>query len=201
LPGNKGIPESVPLPPRYIFIPFQVEADSQLILYSPLVGRNMDRFLSLCLDAARQVAPDCKLLVKLHPANLGQIDYGPLVKKYPDVLFQKGGSSSLLIESSQAVITVNSTVGFEALTYYKPVLTLGESLYNVAGVVYHVEAEGELPGLLAQALSQPVDRERIDRLLYYLFDDYFGHGSWKNHTANSYREVADKIAGLLSGHR
>jgi len=199
LPGNKGIPESVPLPSRYIFIPFQVEADSQLILYSPLVGQSMDRFLSLCLNAVRQVAPECKLLVKLHPANLGQIDYGPLMKKYPDVLFQKGGSSARLIESSEAVITVNSTVGFEALTYYKPVLTVGESLYNVAGVVYHVKSEGEFAGLLAEALSKPVDRDRINKMLYYLYDNYFGHGSWKNHSANSYQAVADKISQLLSG--
>ena len=199
IPGNRGIPDTVPLPPRFIFIPFQVEVDSQLILHSPLVGRSMDQFLSVCQEAVRQVAPGCKLLVKLHPANLGQIDYGPLLRKYPDVLFQKGGSIIQLIESCLAVITINSTVGFEALTYYKPVLTLGECFYNIPGVAYHVEHLDKLPELLNAALSSPVDRERIDRMLYYLYDNYFGHGSWKSHTADSYRAVAEKIAELLTG--
>ena len=195
--GNKGIPDTAHLPPRYIFIPFQVEADSQLILHSPLVGADMDHFLAVCHHAVQQVDPDYKLVVKLHPANLGRIDYAPLLKKYPEVLFLKGGSIGPLIEGSQAVITINSTVGLEALTYYKPVLTLGDNFYNVPGVVHHVNTLDEFPDLIRAALSQPVERERIDRMLYYLYDNFFAHGSWKNHTPASYQAVADKVADLL----
>lgn len=197
LGGNKMIPETVPLPQRFIFIPFQVEADSQLVLYSPLVGCDMERFLSVCHQALQRVAPDCRLVVKLHPANLGQINYDPLLKKYPDVLFQKGGSIVPLIESCEAVITINSTVGFEALTYHKPVITLGKTFYNVPGVVHHATSLDELPQTIKTALSQTVDRERIDNMLYYLFDSYLGHGSWKNHTPASYQAVSGKIAEVL----
>ena len=201
LGGNRNIPVTASLPSRYIFIPFQVEADSQLILHSPLVGTDMELFLEVCYAAVQQAAPDCKLVVKLHPANLGRINYAPLLNKFADVQFLKGGSISRLIEGSQAVITINSTVGLEALTYYKPVLTLGDNFYNVPGIVYHAETEDDLPGMVRDALDTPVDRDRIDRMLYYLYTDYFGHGSWRNHTIASYQAVSDKIAELLTDNQ
>lgn len=194
---NKGIPDVATLPKDYIFLPFQVEGDSQLTIHSPLVGANMERFLEVCHSTVQAVMPEYKLVVKLHPENLKRIDYSPLTKKYPDVVILKGGSVCELIEKSQAVITINSTVGFEALTYYKPVITLGNCIYNVPGVVHHAENLEQLPALIKAALTQPVARARIDDLLYYLYANYFGHGSWKNHTPQSYQAVADKIASLL----
>ncbi|HGX93905.1 MAG TPA: capsular biosynthesis protein, partial [Candidatus Tenderia sp.] len=195
---NRNIPDyDGRLPENYLFLPFQVENDSQLILHSPLVGADMGKFVEVCRGAARQVAADMRLVVKLHPANLKQVDYSDLMKRFPDVLFYKSGPIGELIEKSRGVITINSTVGLEALTYYKPVVTLGDNFYNVAGVVEHVTSLKALPTALAAALSRPVDKTKIDQLLYYLYAHYFAHGSWRDFSPTSCENVADKISSLL----
>lgn len=200
--GNKGIEEFTgELPERYVFVPMQVETDSQLILHSPLVGRDMVHFVEVCQKAVADAAPDCRVVVKLHPANLGKIDYTELAKRYPDVVFLKGGKIGELIKNSEAIITINSTVGFEALTYYKPVLTLGNCFYNVEGVVHRVRSLNDLSDTLVNAIQQPVDKTRIDQLLYYLYADYFAHGSWKDFSSTSFEQVSSKIATLLNSNR
>ena len=38
-----------------------------------------------------------------------------------------------VLKKAELVITLNSTVGIEALLYGKPVLTLGDAFYNIKG--------------------------------------------------------------------
>jgi len=187
------------LPEKYVLLPFQVVADSQVILYSPLVGNDMEKFLSCCHSALRKVAPDHKLVVKLHPADLRKVNYNCLKKKYPDVIWVKNCSIKKLLESANAVVTINSTVGLEALIYYKPIIALGLNFYNVDGVIRHPENLEQLPEQLHRALTEPVNKDKIDRLLYYLYWHYFTHGSWKDHSEKSYRAVASKISQLVIG--
>ena len=196
---NKTIPSSIErLPERYIFIPFQVVRDSQLLLYSPLVGNDMELFIERCHAAVQQVARDYKIVVKLHPADLDNVDYSQLPQRFPDVVFLKDTPSNRLIQASSLVITINSTVGVEALLHDKPVITLGDNFYNVPGVVRHVNALSELPQAIEAALNTPPDREKIQRLLYYLYHEYFAQGSWKNFSPQSIQAVATKISRLLS---
>jgi capsular polysaccharide export protein len=195
---NSKIPASIDrLPEHYVFIPFQVVKDSQLLLYSPLVGNDMESFLDHCRTAVKQVAEDYRIIVKLHPADLDNVDYSQLPERYPDVIFLKDYPSNQLIQGSNLVITINSTVGVEALLHDKPVITLGNNFYNVPGVVNHVDDLSELPHAIETALNTPPDKEKIQRLLYYLYHEYFTHGSWKNFSVQSLEAVATKISQLL----
>ncbi len=198
---NGDIPEyDGALPDNYLFLPFQVENDSQLILHSPLVGTSMAKFVEVCHGALQQLEPGMRLVVKLHPANLNQVDYRDLVARFPEVLFYKSGSIGEMIEKSRAVVTINSTVGLEALTYYKPVVTLGDNFYNVPGVVEHVFSIDKLPKSLVSALGRSVDKPKIDQFIYYLYASYFAHGSWKDFSTLSCENVADKISDLLGAN-
>ncbi|MEN8180178.1 MAG: hypothetical protein ABFS39_16380, partial [Pseudomonadota bacterium] len=195
---NRNIPSDPgALPEKYIFIPFQVVKDSQLLLYSPLVGNDMELFLSECHAAVKTAAGDYTIVVKLHPADVNNIDYSGLMEQYPDVIFLKDYSSNRLIQSASLIITINSTVGVEALIHEKPVITLGDNFYNVHEVVHHVTSLSDLPQAIRAALSNPPDKEKIRRLLYYLYYCYFTHGSWKNYSEKSIQAVAGKISQLL----
>ena len=196
IPSDPGI-----LPDKTIFIPFQVVKDSQLLLYSPLVGNDMELFLSNCHAAVKAVAGDYKIVVKLHPADVNNVDYTNLVERYPDVIFLKDYPSNQLIQSASLIITINSTVGVEALIHEKPVITLGDNFYNVPEVVHHVDDLSHLPQAIKTALSSPVDKEKTQRLLYYLLHCYFTHGSWKNFSQQSIQAVAVKISQLLKHPR
>ena len=203
LPGrlNRDIPSAPDgLPDNYVFIPFQVVKDSQLLLYSPLVGNDMGLLVQHCRAALKAVAADYRIVAKLHPADVDNIDYTALMKAYPDVIFLKDYPSNDLIKSASLVITINSTVGVEALIYGKPVVTLGHNFYNVPEVVHHVDSLADLPQAIQTALSTPPDRDKTQRLLYYLYHCYFTHGSWKNYSRQSIEAVAAKLEALSVSH-
>jgi len=196
---NTAIPsEPEALPQKYIFLPFQVVKDSQLLLYSPLVGNDMEFFLDTCRTALHAVAGDYAIVVKLHPADIRNIDYSRLVTKYPDVIFLKDYPANKLIKHASLVITINSTVGVEALIYEKPVITLGLNFYNVPDIVFHVDDLADLQDAIRTGLATPPNKDKIRQLLYYLYHHYFTHGSWKDHSPQSVAAVATKISGLLT---
>lgn len=194
--GTKGIHNTLSdLPDRFVFIPFQVRLDSQVLMYSPLVGNDMRKFLTVCREAVRAAAPDYKVVVKPHPAC--RENYSELMREYGDVIWLNDCSTREILEHASLVVTINSTVGLEALMLHKPVITLGLNFYNVERVVRHVESLDDLPRAIAAALREPVDLERTDRLLYYLYYHYFTHASRKDHSEASYRAAADKLRSLM----
>lgn len=187
------------LPERFVFVPFQVKNDSQVLLYSPLVGNDMRRLLTECYQAVATAAPGYSIVAKLHPAD--KQDYSDLVRDFPDVIWLADYPMRKILAQASLVITINSTVGLEALMFHKPVITLGANFYNVDDIVRHVDSLSRLPSAIAAALAEPLDVERVDRLLYYLYFHFFALGSWKDHTEESYCAVAQKIAALLNAPR
>ena len=56
--------------------------------------------------------------------------------RYSHPFSESSNSSQELLDSCKAVVTINSTVGFEALLSNVPVLCLGESFYTFTDWVY-----------------------------------------------------------------
>jgi capsular polysaccharide export protein len=112
------------------------------------------------------------LVVKEHPSDHGRVDYSALRREFPDAIFTKTLNTQDLIEKSSVVVTVNSTVGIEAMLRLKPVITLGDAFYAVAGLVTPCRAGDDLSEALARALETPVDRDLTERFLYFLRNGY-----------------------------
>ncbi len=128
--------DSIELPDNYLFIPFQVRLDSQVLCYSPFI-RNMPQLFNAVCEAARSALAGSpwKLVFKLHPSC--RQEYPELVEQAAardDVLFANNNATEQLIRQSHGVITLNSTVGIEALLLQRPVLTLGQACYAIPGV-------------------------------------------------------------------
>ena len=185
------------LPERFVFLPFQVSRDSQVKYFSPLVGNDMGKLLELTVNAVAKVDASLPVVVKLHPQDLTHICYDQLAKKYPEVIWIKDKDVKEILAKASLVITVNSTVGIEALIFKKPVITLGESIYNCAAGVWHINELSRFESAIAQALSASVDKKEIDRFLYYLYYECLAHGTYKNHDLTSYKGVADRINKVL----
>src|SRR5581483_11374227 len=65
-----------------------------------------------------------------------------------------------------AVATINSTAGVEALLHGVPVVTLGVGFYRRHGLTYDVENPAELPYVLPHALRRPgPDLREVERLV------------------------------------
>ena len=85
-----------------------------------------------------------------------------------------GGSLGKVLARSRAVVTVNSTVGSEALAGGLPVITLGKAVYDIPGLTF----QGELDDFWRDAT--PPDAELFDAFRRVLIDRCLIPGSFFN---------------------
>nr|VFJ94294.1 MAG: Methyltransferase domain-containing protein [Candidatus Kentron sp. H]VFJ94838.1 MAG: Methyltransferase domain-containing protein [Candidatus Kentron sp. H]VFK01303.1 MAG: Methyltransferase domain-containing protein [Candidatus Kentron sp. H] len=194
LEGKKAGNE-IELPSQYIFVPFQVEDDSQIVLFSPLV-KKMDELVDItveCVEPNQSLA----LVFKEHPTS--PIDYTQLRERYRGndyVIFANGNSTQSLIDGARAVITINSTVGLEAALLGKPVITLGQAFYSIPGIAHHVENKSELKNILDCDLKSLVDDSLRSKFFHYLHSEYSVQGMWRKPTIEHWKSLEQKIVEL-----
>lgn len=174
------------LPESYIFVPFQVHDDSQIILNSPNI-RSMEELVEVVDKASKELYElgrrDIYFVFKEHPVDLNRIDYSGLKEKYKNnkqLVFLRSGNTNELINNSMAVITVNSTVGIEAMMKSKKVITLGNAFYNIEGIVEHCDELDNLSKSIIKTLDNDFNQELVDKFLYYLRFDYQLEMNWRN---------------------
>jgi capsular polysaccharide export protein len=118
--------DSADLSCDYIFFPTQVRYDSQLILNSDIDNQQ-------AIEQAAVLASErnCKLYVKIHPAETDPNilkDYISLKNKYNFSIVNS--NTTELIKNAKVVVTINSTVGLEALIYNKELKVYGRAIYS-----------------------------------------------------------------------
>ncbi len=159
-----------PLPEIYIFVPFQVDADTQIISQSPWI-RNMRALY----DIIENIAKNSKyhFVLKEHPSS--GVEYPDLHQRASlstHISFQNTYPTQQLIEKSTAVVTINSTVGIESLLFHKKVIVLGNAFYDIEGITYGVKSEEQLHIKLEEIESLSLDIVLVDNFLHYLYTEY-----------------------------
>jgi capsular polysaccharide export protein len=158
------------LPPKYIFVPFQVDYDTQIITHSHWI-KNM----RMLFDVIEKVSKNTQyaFVLKEHPSS--GVTYDDLYRradKIENMSFKNTYSTQELIERSQAVITINSTVGMESLLFHKKVIVLGDAFYNIEGITYKASDENTLREVIGAIESVQLDTQIIDNFLKYVYMDY-----------------------------
>jgi capsular polysaccharide export protein len=120
----------------------QIENDFSLRAYSSY--RGMDAALQKAMASFAAHAPsDGELLIKLHPLD-------PCVKNWPTriaamarklglggrVHVAPRGDLDAMLQAARGMIAVNSTAASRALALNKPVKLLGQSVFNIPGLVF-----------------------------------------------------------------
>lgn len=192
--------ESLELPKEYVFLPFQVSRDTQ-IFYNSSNIKTMGEFLDIVYKSVYEVnnrtGRNIHIIVKEHPEDISRNNYKELKHKYTNnenVTFLKKYNMKKLLDHSLAVITINSTVGIEALSRHKKVITLGEALYNIDGVVNKCERPDELTEVLLNTLNSHVNIELIDKFLYYLRFIYQIEGTIRTRSIQTAMNIAERIS-------
>jgi len=158
------------LPKKYIFVPFQVDYDTQIITNSPWV-KNMRELFHVIQEIAEN--SDYHFVLKEHPSS--SINYPDLYKKVErihNVSFHNSYLTQELIENSSAVITVNSTVGVESLLFHKKVIVLGNAFYGIDGISLSVKSVNSLIEVISNLDSLEFNTQLVDNFLQYLYYDY-----------------------------
>lgn len=142
-----------PLPSRYILLCDQILGDAS-ISYG---GADAQSFM-LMLRAARSEYPEHTIILKTHPdvltnGKMGYFDLAAVATNEPIEITCDPIHPSRLIEHADAVYTVTSQMGFEALIWGKRVRCFGMPFYAGWGLT-----EDELP---APERRRPVTLEQL----------------------------------------
>jgi capsular polysaccharide export protein len=132
---------------KYFLAVLQVASDAQVAVHSPY--QSVAEFI---VDTVRSFAlhgpSDAVLVVKHHPMDRGYSDYTRLVNELTHTHQLAGRLRYIhdqhlptLLEHAQGVVTINSTVGLSALFHGTPVITLGDAVYDMAGLTCQVGLE------------------------------------------------------------
>ena len=192
--------ETPDLDTPYLFVPFQVHDDTQIIIHSPYV-HNMAELTEWVVAAVRQYnnthQENLRIIVKEHPSDNGRCNYDDLRARYPDITFLKTFPTKQLINKAVAVITVNSTVGMESLLQHKHVITLGNATYAIDEIATRVSSIAELSDALSH-LDDDCNIDLINRFLYYIRYHYSIEGSWRNPSEKHFKSILDHINKIMN---
>jgi capsule polysaccharide modification protein KpsS len=162
-----NIISSYGLPVRYVFVPMQVADDSQLLVHSHWITNN-EMLINTVVNVVYKYSPNVPIVVKPHPSEYRRIDYQKLRETFPTIYFSQSGTLDL-IKNAIMVITINSTVGFEATIFQKPVILLGEALYSVSNLISTASNEHELFETIQKHYGQILSRRSVEQFAESVF--------------------------------
>lgn len=174
--------KEITIPNKYIFLPFQVPNDTQIVVNSSWI-KSIEKLLSEVVTAVNKLGDiNLYIVVKEHPS--WKFSYSALHNRHQNVVFANSNNTEQLIKEAQAVVTINSTVGLEAVLLKKKVITLGSACYNIEGLVQHVTDSDELLNALRNIGQWQIDQLLQQRFISFLQEVYTIPTRWS---------MADKI--------
>lgn len=152
----------------YILVPLQVSSDSQVTLGSDYDG--MEPLIAELISSFASHAPSTdRLAFKHHPRDRGYNHYGNLVRNQAHrhgvaerVLYFHDGALGPILKRAKAVLTINSTVGLQALYHSTPTKVLGRTFYNLPGLT------DQQPLCAFWQSPQPSDRDLYRRFYAHM---------------------------------
>lgn len=187
---------------QYIFVPFQLQTDTQTVLFSPYI-KTMKTLVVLMSEAVEKYnemnEAKLKVVFKPHPMykikepDMNMLEILKICEKYKYSYFNTTISTLNLIDRSQFIVTINSTVGIEALTRGKRVMTLGQAFYNIEGITHYVDHPDKLVDGIFQTIHKPYNEKLIRHFLYYIRFHYFSEIFYLHPDSASVERLVDRI--------
>ena len=172
-PNEVDVRKALPNEKKVLLVICQTTGDATMFFPKVLMRTKEELAQVACKAMSR--AEDWIVLIKPHPyESTGRLK--EIAAGIPNARVLENVSAHSALRAADAVLTINSTMGFEALAYGLPVITLGDNWYTGRGVTADIrEKEG-----LAEAIGKAVTRAhrppqaKTDSLLYatifrYLF--------------------------------
>jgi hypothetical protein len=116
-------------PPRFILVPVQIPRDYTIKHHSPITVKYfIDSIQAWAVETMNHVC------FKMHPCNAMDCDLHQAIDEAAEkshFIHKVEGNIHELIKRAEGVFVINSGTGFEALVHGKPVVTFGQSDYNL----------------------------------------------------------------------
>jgi capsular polysaccharide export protein len=152
-----------------VFYPMHFADDAQITIRGEVY---YDQF-ALVRQIADTAPYGYEVWTKPHPTTPGDLpvgSYAKLMRDKPNVrVLHPSLPAALVLGRAAAVVTVNSTVGLEALLHGVPVVTLGDSAYRGHGLTTDVDGPAALAEAVPAAISRgPAPDDQVARLVAWL---------------------------------
>jgi capsular polysaccharide export protein len=143
---------------QFFIVALQVHDDLQAVHHG--AGWSQERLIEVAIRSFSANAPKgTELALRCHPLDRGHRSYGELMRRVAGetgvinrvILMQSGHGPTLLMHAA-GVVTVNSTMALSALHHGCPVYAVGNSFYQVPGLL----AEGQGIGGMDAFWQHPV---------------------------------------------
>ncbi len=161
-----------PLSEPFLFVPLQVPNDSQLRVY----GGNfctVDCFIQAIFEASKALPSGWHMRVKAHPSSQESIDVHFLNKNGASVFLDNTTDTFKQVAASRGVITVNSSVGLEAMFYDKPVIATGKCFWGIQGVAYTASTTKALTVLISESEKLTFDINARNAFMNFITEVYY----------------------------
>ena len=145
---------------------------------------------------ARAAPPSRRLVMKMHPLDMGYRGYRELVPQWVEdfglqgrVDLIRGGDLGVLMDRSRGAIMANSTVGIHCLRRGVSSIALGEAIYDIPGLTH----QGGLDSFWTA--PEPVDAELAAGFLRVVAQEIQVKGSFFNRAgqAHAIGEVVERL--------
>jgi hypothetical protein len=160
----------------FVFLPIHAGFDAQISIRAP----QWENQLALAEHVAASLPYGYELAIKEHPFEVGALPLQALralLRRRPEVrLLDPAIHAHAVLRRCSAVATINSTTGFEALFFRRPVVTYGFGPYRGLGLTRDVESPFDSPRLLLEALTAtpPEEEDAVKLVAFLLRNSYPG---------------------------
>ncbi len=180
---------------KVLFVPCQTTRDATMFYPERLI-QTKEELVKVACEALKN-DKDWKVIIKPHPYE-NEGDLRKIISPYKNAQLVTGVSVVSLCDLADVVLTINSTVGFEALCLEKPVVTLGNNIYTGKGLTFDMVDDSRPSPLnyLGEIIkkAQPPDTQLLERFLYRIIFNYLFFYNMDNHRLNQVLRGKPKAA-------
>lgn len=195
--ASDGLP---PLTDPFLFVPLQVPGDSQLRLFGGEF-RTLDAFVSTLIECSNVLPDGWHIRVKEHPSANSSI--ADLIRSRPKtsaIYLDNATETFEQVRASRGVVTVNSSVGLEAMFFDKPVIACGQSFWAIEGIAHHAADQEKLSELLRRPEMLGFDPAGRNAFMSFLTQVYYPRLALFESSAPEVVPESAKISDRLSAH-
>lgn len=155
---------------RYVFCPLQVPRDTQITVFGGWI-RSIDHLLTSLNVASEQLPTGWHIRIKEHPSSPRSFREQIADFKNPKLVLDTNHDVYELMQQSSAVLTINSSVGLEAFTLEKTVITLGDALYSFGDLTTRASGPDDLASAFRDL--ENLSWSRTDREIFLRFLNFW----------------------------
>jgi len=176
---------------KIAFVPFQVYNDTVMQLWADWV-ENQENYYQVINNLAKEL-PDWTFIVKNHPVQIAK--RFPLFKSnLSNIVYADNVHYKDCIKNSDIVITINSSIGLQAMMWGKPVLILGEAFYQFDEINHKIKNYNDLKNYLQYQMYREPDFNLAKQFIYFLKFNFYTSAKLKKIGINSTNlEYIDKL--------